>query len=315
MQDSFNSVFDGQSYYFRNCMRTIRKKEGFEGQRAITLPKKILQAQCEINPVISHVYITDIGYYPKAKHHYRKRPHGVDQNILIYCVEGQGEAQIGNQSYTVKAGDFVIIPSKMPHSYAADNNQAWTIYWLHFKGAAGDAMAQSIVSTLASHKGLVAYSAKRVALFEDLYQNLERGYSTANIMYANMCLWHLMASFQFDLKFDASHPASQPDAVSTAIDFMQQHISHTLTLQQIARSVNLSVSHFAAVFHKKTGFAPIEYFNHLKVQKACQYLQFTEDRINEIASCLGINDGYYFSRLFKKLMGVSPLVYRKKFKK
>ena len=62
----------------------------------------------------------------------------------------------------------------------------------------------------------------------------------------------------------------------------------------------------------KTGFSPIEYFNHLKVQKACQYLLFTDLRVKEIADKLGIEDPYYFSRMFSKLMGMSPGTYRTK---
>jgi AraC-like DNA-binding protein/uncharacterized RmlC-like cupin family protein len=314
-EDSHSSEFDGQSYYIRAGMRNIRKKEGFEGQRAITLPKKILYAQCETNAVIKDAYITDIGYYPKAKYHYRKRPYGVDQNILIYCVEGSGRVKIADHSYSINAGDFFIIPSNTPHSYAASEELAWTIYWLHYKGKRSDAISASILAGLKSHKGVIAYNSKREALFEEIYSNLERGYSNENILYANMCLWHLMASFQFDNKFDNTIPGKASDVSSIAIDFMQQQLSKTLTLAQIAMAVNLSVSHFAALFHKKTGFAPIEYFNHLKIQKACQYLQFTEHRIKEIASNIGIEDGYYFSRLFKKLMGVSPVEYRKKFRK
>ena len=55
-----------------------------------------------------------------------------------------------------------------------------------------------------------------------------------------------------------------------------------------------------------------KYFNHLKVQKACQYLLFTDLRIKEIADKLGIEDQYYFSRMFAKLMGMSPVAYRTK---
>jgi len=295
-------------------MASMRKKDGFEGQRAISLPKKILQAQCETNAVIKDAYITDIGYYPQAYHHYRKRPSGIDQNILIYCVEGTGRAQIGELSYIINAGEFFIIPAYSPHFYAASKEQAWTIYWLHYKGKTSDVISASLMARFNSHKGPIASNAKRDALFEEIYSNLERGYSNENILYANMCLWHFLASFQFDEKFDAGHLKKCQDVVSSAIDFMQQHLGHTLTLAQIAQTVNLSVSHFASLFHKKTGFAPIEYFNHLKIQKACQYLQFGEDRIKEIAGYIGVEDRYYFSRLFKKLMGVSPLEYRKRFR-
>ena len=80
----------------------------------------------------------------------------------------------------------------------------------------------------------------------------------------------------------------------------------------MAKWVNLSGSHFSFIFKKKTGFSPIEYFNHLKVQKACQYLLFTDLRVKEIADKLGIEDPYYFSRMFTKLMGMSPGTYRTK---
>lgn len=293
-------------------MKSIKKKEGFDGQRAIIMPRKIISLQCMNNPVIAEAYITDIGYYPKAKYHYRKRTHGIDQNILIYCVEGRGRAQINNDHYQVNAGDFLIVPASLPHHYEADEDQAWTIYWLHFKGKMSDSICESISRRYNSFKGSVNYSQKRINLFDEIYTNLERGYSNDNITYANMCLWNFMASFLFDNKFNYIVKEQSADITTTAIDFMQQNLDETLTLADISKKVNLSVSHFAAIFHRKTGFAPIEYFNHLKIQKACQYLQFTEDRVNEISSHLGIEDPYYFSRLFKKLMGVSPNEYRKR---
>lgn len=296
-------------------MQHIRKRKGFKGQKAITFPKKILLSHCAGSPVIKHLYITDIGYYPKAQHHYCRRSKGIDQNIIIYCVEGSGSCSVADTAYTVNAGDFVIIPSRLPHVYAASEDMAWTIYWLHCKGKASDAMVSAVVKKLAGHKGMIGYSSAREELFEEIYATLERGYSRDNIIYANMCLWHLMASFEFDEKFDNSNTAANVDAAATAIDFMQQQIDTTLTLKQIAQSVNLSASHFAAIFHAKTGFSPIEYFNHLKIQKACQLIQFTEYRMKEISYGIGINDCYYFSRLFKKLMGVSPLEYRKRFRK
>jgi YesN/AraC family two-component response regulator len=113
-------------------------------------------------------------------------------------------------------------------------------------------------------------------------------------------------------KFDFSKAETAKDSSSIAIDYMQQHVSGKLTLSEMAAHVNLSASHFAAVFQKHTGFAPIEYFNHLKIQRACQHLQFTNERIKEISAAVGIEDSYYFSRLFKKMIGISPALYRQR---
>ncbi|HWS01200.1 MAG TPA: AraC family transcriptional regulator, partial [Prolixibacteraceae bacterium] len=100
------------------------------------------------------------------------------------------------------------------------------------------------------------------------------------------------------------------DIITLVISFLQKSIDKSLTLNEIAASVNLSASHFASIFKKSTGFSVIDYFNHMKTQKACQYLQFTDLRIAEIAGKLGVEDPYYFSRMFTKIIGMSPNQYR-----
>jgi len=102
------------------------------------------------------------------------------------------------------------------------------------------------------------------------------------------------------------------DIIALTIELMQKKIHTIFTLQEFANFSELSVSHFSAVFREKTGYSPIEYFHHLKIQKACQYLLFTNMTVKEMAVSLGVDDQYYFSRMFSKLMGVSPIEYRKR---
>ena len=290
----------------------IKKKEGFQGQRAIVLPRKIISDLCLTNAITKGLYVTDIGYYPKAKHHYRQRQHGADQHILIYCVEGKGQVQIGKRHYQLSPDDLIIIPAGVPHNYSADEKDSWTIYWIHFKGAIANAVVDAMIAQFKGHRGTITYQQKRVQLFDDIYGNLERGYGNDNLNYANMCLWHFLSSFLYDEKFNLSErkESKQDTVIEPSINFMQQHLSEMLRLSDIAESVNVSVPHYSFLFRQKTGFAPMEYFNQLKIQKACQYLLFTDLRIKEIAEQLGIEDPYYFSRMFTRLMGVSPKEYR-----
>ena len=295
-----------------NNLESIKKKEGFEGQKAVIIPRTILSQKCAKNPVIGNLYITDIGYYPKAKYHFRKRPQGADQNILIYCYEGKGSVKVSTTDYDLASGDFIIIPSKTAHSYQASEKNPWTIYWVHFKGNSANALLSQFEKQHNGQKGFIRNSETILKLFNEMYEQLTKGYSADNLIYTNMCLWHFLGKFLYNNKDHHSGQLASTDPVERAVDFLSKKIEAMLTLEEIASTVNLSPAHFSVTFKKKTGFSPIEYFNHLKVQKACQYLLFTNLRVKEIALAVGIEDPYYFSRMFTKVMGMSPNEYRDK---
>jgi AraC-like DNA-binding protein len=291
-------------------MAITKKRDGFEGQRAIVIPPKILARHSDTHPVVRQLYVTDIGYYPNALYHHRQRSHGINQNILIYCIKGNGWARISDRNYNITSGDFILLPANTPHEYGADEQTPWTIYWMHFKGTSSLDFISMMLKRMGDHVAPISFQQNRLHLFEEIYTSLERGYSTDNICYASLSLQYFLGSCCFDNNYNYMATHEKKDSITLCVNYLQKHIDKTLTLQQITESVNLSVSHFASVFKKSTGFSIIEYFNHLKTQKACQYLQFTDLRINEIADRLGIEDPYYFSRMFTKIVGVSPNKYR-----
>lgn len=305
-------------YFTFDCNRVVkktgmRKSRGFEGELIIEIPKVAI-SHCEQLPLISPLFISRMGFYPKALHHYYQRPSGISQVILLFCTDGQGWVEFQGNVTQVHPGEVFLLPSGIPHSYGADQQHPWSIYWLHLVGRLGSAVARSIMGRAGDtgRAPQVGFSDERNALFAHIAATLLKGYSASNLLHANLALPHYLSSFIAPEHFGIRNQAlSVEGATDKAIRHMQENLSRTLTLDNIAREVHLSVSFFSRKFKKETGYAPIEYFNYLRVQKACQLLHFSTLRINEVASEIGIDDPFYFSRLFKQQMGVSPAHYRK----
>jgi len=242
------------------------------------------------DPVTRQTYITDIGHYPKAKFHYVEPPAGISQHIIIYCVEGRGWIEIDKKRMEIGPSQFITIPANIAHKYAANEKDPWTIYWIHFKGDLSLYLAGLLQQHSKNNPQNITYNEKRINLFEEIYTNLERGYSGDNLRYLNMAFYHFLSSFLYAGNFDYIKNKLEKDIISASIDLMQQKIHTILGLPELSNFANLSVSHFSSVFKTKTGYSPIEYFNHLKIQKACMYLLISKMSVKEIAINLGIDD-------------------------
>ncbi|QTH42042.1 AraC family transcriptional regulator [Cohnella sp. LGH] len=103
---------------------------------------------------------------------------------------------------------------------------------------------------------------------------------------------------------------SKPNLVSQAIHYIQDHYKEPITAEELAGFYGCSTSYLSRLFKNQIGVGPIDYLIHVRIHKSKQLLLKSEARIQEIASSVGYADVYYFSRLFKKHTGRSPLQFR-----
>lgn len=290
-------------------MDIFKKQEGFKGETLIVLPRNFLQDVSE-HPLINPQYITDIGFFPNAQFHYRERPEGSDQHILIYCEKGEGFIQIDDKKRVIKKESFFIIPKGTPHIYGSDDKNPWSIFWIHFLGENAENYFNSLSSMNYVAPVSIEKSTKIKFLFEDIFSFMDKGYTLDVMIYISQVFANLLGVFFFmnnDYKLGLKQDIIR---IEESIQYMTSNIESALTLKQLAKQANLSTTHYSYLFRKKTGFSPIDYFIRLKIQRACQYLDMTDLKVNEISRKLGFQDPYYFSRTFHKIMQQSPTDYR-----
>lgn len=293
----------------------IHIKDGFRGERSIVVPKFLIE-QLQKDALLAALHITDIGYFPSASHHYRERKEPISEYVFIYCVEGAGSYQVGDSHYEVNANEYFILPAGLPHRYEANAENPWTIYWIHFGGTLAKEYARGISGPIAIQPELHSRINTRNNIFEELFQTMHKGLGIEQLQYTSSLFHYYLGSLRYLQQYrDPIHQSqteNQPitDVVEAAIHYMKENLEHRLTLAQLSQFLGYSPSHFSAIFHQKTGQSPLSYYNRLKMEEACYLLSHTDMHINQISAKLGIEDAYYFSRLFTKMMKISPTAYR-----
>jgi AraC-like DNA-binding protein len=293
-----------------NAEPVTGKMDSFFGDRSIVMSAKILH-KIKANPLIKDLYVTDIGFYPYALHHYRRRESGIHENILIYCISGNGTIQIHGQSYLIEPNSYFVIPAHQHHIYWASENDPWSIYWIHFGGAKSHRFEKFFGLPIPIKTVTSSRVDDRINLFNEILTSLELGFSQENIEFANLSLNSLLASFFFVETYQASKGYHSKNPVDQAIFFMQENLNKSIKNQDIANHVQLSESHLSKIFRNRTGSSPFDYFINLKMQEAIRLLTNKSMRIKEVAFTLGYEDPFYFSRLFKKHIGVNPTSFLK----
>lgn len=287
----------------------IRKKDGFQGEQVVVLPPAIVELE-EQDDFCQGLFITDIGYYPKAEHHHRIREKGVGQYVLIYCVDGSGFYVVDGKRHEVKKNQYFILPIGKPHEYGSTEGHFWTVYWLHFCGKAAHVFAEGAATPQTINVTMQSRISERINIFDEILTTLHFGDSIEDLRYASSLLSHFLASMRYLGQFRRAKAGAEKDIVEQAIHYMRENIENRITMAEVLRYVGYSQSHFSTVFKKKTGMSPLSYFNRLKVEHACQLLKTTDLKVNMICYKVGIEDPLYFSRLFSKVMGMSPSEFR-----
>lgn len=288
----------------------MKLKDGFEGEQSLVLPEMVINMM-ERDALTSMLHISDMGFYPRAAHHYRHRPQPLDQYIFIYCIDGEGWYELSTRRYAVTANQYFIIPAGEPHTYAASPTRPWSIYWIHFRGALAQHYARHAATPQSIAPSLTSRIHRRHELFDEIYATLQQSLTIESLRYAMAAFHHYLASLLYVKAYRTAAPrGGDTDAVDAVIHYMEENIGKQLTLADITAYSGFSQSRLSAIFRERTGHSPLSYFNLLRVRHACHLLETTTLKLNQISLRIGIADPLYFSRLFSKIMGLSPTAYR-----
>lgn len=238
------------------------------------------------------------------------RPKGRLDYQLLYIVSGKGHFYFHGEDRVVYAGRMVLIQPRQEQRYEYFGEDKPEVYWVHFTGSDVKNILRSYNIPMDDPIFYSGASSTYSYLFKEMIHELQ----DCKIGYEDLLAMYLRQIF---LLVQRTRQEERP-TVSTYIQeemefarrYFNEHYNEPISIQEYAESRNMSVCYFQRNFKQIVKHTPMQYLLTIRVNNAASLLETTDYSMAEIAAIVGYEDPLYFSRLFRKIKGVSPRDYR-----
>lgn len=250
---------------------------------------------------------------------------------LWYVVRGSCTHTVKQNTYTYTRGGVMVIPQGVEHSITSDETTlriCCEFSERFISAAAGDDVPDVLYLEpflLGEHRmeRVFHIGEQYRAETERILQTMLREYAE-NTKYSTLFLkaelLKLLALIAREYDREANRGKEElltryRGGMERALAFVEERLSEKLYLADACRAAAISQTAFSELFKRMTGKTFSEYVTDRRVSLACGKLETTEDSLLEIALSCGFSDPAYFSRSFKREIGITPSEYRRRFGK
>ena len=236
-------------------------------------------------------------------------------HLHVIC-SGKGTLELDGKPMRLHFGQLFITKPGESCRYYADETDPWSYCWMTFDGEA----ARRYVESAGFTEGVNVQDSGIDA--SQFYQLVSRVLENPEMSIANDMLSLGVLLEYLSLSIKSNYRArkvnrlpdeySGEDYVTRAMTMLDGNFAN-IRISEVARNIGLNRSYLTTLFKKQIGISPKEYLVQRRVKYACDYLENTNLQFQEVARFVGYDDPLTFSKLFRKLQGVSPTEYRKQF--
>ena len=241
-------------------------------------------------------------------------PHTHKHMELFYIVGGRGRFQIQDQLYPVDASNLVIINPNVTHTEVSLNAQPLEYIVLGIEGIelSADDNSNGQFSILGHFESLEISGCLRNILREMEQKN--PGYEDVCQAYMEILIIRLMRNIALSVPAEP-HVISGNRQCAAVRRYIDIHFKESLTLEQLAAEAHMNKYYLSHLFKREYGFSPINYMISRRIEESKYLLSETDLSMSQIAQLLGFSSLSYFSQVFRKTQGVSPMEFRQSFKR
>lgn len=239
---------------------------------------------------------------------FKMPPHLREYYLIHYVQHGTVAFEENEKQHTVGEGHiFVIYPDTLTSYCNADVNKSLEFCWIGFVGDAAEKYLEYAGITRDNpviHVNNTEFedaALKLVKLFEKNRQPSE--------IALNNQLLKCFSGIEKSVKPYKKEPVNYTDV---ALAYIDDNYMRDISSADIVDFVKLNRSYLFKIFKQQTGLSVSQYLIKYRINKACDFFREYDFTIGQVARMVGIDDIYYFSKLFKRFIGVTPTEYKKR---
>lgn len=255
------------------------------------------------------IYLTGIG--GSEYQHHIIRTEGYHWHQILFSATGNGFLRYDNITLPIAEGEYFFLPAGYPHEYYSEN-EMWDVRWVAFDGYAG----AHILSQFQMTKPTIIRPSESVSL-QNIYNRMFTA-QKSDKMYGDYSCSGLIYDYiiEFHRHIDNRTNKIRNDRnrlLAPVLDYIDKNYYLDFPLPELAKQAHVTPQHLCRIFKETFNMRPLEYLTRRRLREAKHLLQRSTLPISEIATTTGFPDAGYFSTVFKKYEGVSPIEYRKMF--
>jgi AraC family transcriptional regulator of arabinose operon len=249
--------------------------------------------------------ILNVGHLP-GRTLYRNNA-SFDHWAIVYIAGGKGSFQVNNRErQPVQSGSLFLLHPGATYHYGPDKNGYWDEYYFTIEG---DRVAEWLGSWLTEPDQVrhVGSDDTQHNKMDRIFMLMESGVPV-NVDRAALLLESML--YEFVLRANGTPESTKNEQIINLMEDISDSLYQPFDSLRIVKRHHISLSTLRRLVSEYTGYPLNEYIHRLKMAEAKNILLNTDRSIKEIADLLGYKEPFYFSRLFKKYVGISPLLYR-----
>ncbi|MDL2302201.1 helix-turn-helix domain-containing protein [Lachnospiraceae bacterium OttesenSCG-928-D06] len=238
------------------------------------------------------------------------RPEGREDYQLLFIVSGRVRVTFFDGSLAEsRAGNMILYrPGQYQqyHYFLEDNPE---VYWLHFTGY----QVEEMLSEIGFHETDVLFTGV-AAEYKEIFLYIIRELQISSNGFEEMTALYLRQLFLLIKRNQMEGSGSSQNQIKKemqeAVHYFNENYAQNIEIETYAQKQHMSVCWFIRSFKKYMGITPLQYLTSIRINRATKLLSDTEYTVSEISSIVGYDNPLYFSRIFKKNMGISPKNFR-----